>query len=202
MAGIIIATATTLFRVCATRLRAACGVRGVRLPQRAAEAYLAERLRADAEGGNVPHRVVLRDYLTDERLDSLVDDLASGSVELHDAVGAASPVLLVVPEAARIVAALGQLACWAAANRARDPWHADILGETAGTAVTLWAFAIENADDCRVTLVSADTAVRTRYALRAFLDRVSDGSWTISSTPAEQHGALRDAIERDLALLS
>ena len=205
MTGIIVTAATTLLRVCATRLRTACAERGLSLPQRAAEALLAERIRADAWdlAGDAagPQRLPLRDYLTDDRIDALVEDLANGAIELHDAVDAASPVLLVVPQAARIVAALGQLACWAAANRADDPWHADVLGETAGTVVTLWAFAIDNADPDQVTLISADTAVRTRYALRAFLDRVADGSWSIPDASGPERRTLRDAIERDLALL-
>jgi hypothetical protein len=214
MAGMIVTAATTEFRVCARRLRTACAERGLSLPQRAAEALLAERISADpqgaTDGAGTPKRLPLRDYLTDDRIDALVDDLASGAIELHNAVDAASPVLLGVPEAVRIVAALGQLACCAVANSANDPWHANVLGETAGAAVTLWAFAIETAGPDQVTLVNADTVVRTRYALRAFLDRVADGGWSIlgaaeAAEAAEAAGAERrtllDAIERDLARL-
>jgi biotin carboxylase len=205
MAGMIVTAVTTEFRVCAAHLRTACAERGLSLPQCAAEALLAERIRADAqgttEGAGTPKRLPLRDYLTDDRIDALVDDLASGAIELHNAVDAASPVLVGVPEAARIAAALGQLACCAVANSANDPWHANVLGETAGAAVTLWAFAIENAGPDQVTLVSADTVVRTRYALRAFLDRVADGGWSILGAAGAERRTLLDAIERDLARL-
>ncbi|GAA0816586.1 hypothetical protein [Spirilliplanes yamanashiensis] len=124
-------------------------------------------------------------------------DLACGALSLHVAVRAASPMLLPVPDAARIVAALGQVACWAAANGDADPWHAAVLGESAGSTVTLWAFAIESAAD-GVVLIGPDTAVRTRFALRAFLAKVSEGAWRV---PRADRRSLREAIERDLALL-
>jgi len=191
-----------VFRVCAAQLRAACADRGLHLLEGTAEALLAQRIRLVAEAMNISDREILDHYIAEGGIDSLVDVLADGAARLHDVIDAASPVMLHVREAARITAALGQLACWAGANYAKDPWHAAALMESAGTAVTMWALAIEQAGSDGVTLVSADNAVRTRHALAAFVSKLGAGTWTTPLALGEHPSGLQDAIARDLALLA
>jgi hypothetical protein len=159
------------FRIYAVRLHQRCAERGLRLRDGAAEAFLAQRIRAVADVMRISDRHALRRYIDDHAIDRLVDVIADGADRLHAAIDAASPLLLPVPQAARVTAALGQVACWARINSANDPQQAAALIETAATAVTEWAMAIERAGTDQVALIGADTAVRTRHALETFADK-------------------------------
>jgi hypothetical protein len=193
---------STQFRTQAARLRERCAERGLHLRDGAAEAFLAQRIRAVADVMRITERHALRSYIDDNAIDRLVDVIADGADRLHAVIDAASPLLLPVPQAARITAALGQVACWAATNSANDARPAAALIETAATAVTEWATAIERAGTDGVTLISADTAVRTRHALETFADKLATGTWTTPRQPGEDDRSLRDAIINDLHLLT
>jgi hypothetical protein len=150
----------------------------------------------------ISDRHALRRYIDDNAIDRLVDVIADGADRLHVAIDAASPMLLPVPQAARIIAALGQVACWAATNSANDPQQAAALIETAATAVTEWAMAIERAGTDQIALISADTAVGTRHALQTFADKRAAGAWSTPRQPGEDDRGLYDAIINDLQLLA
>jgi hypothetical protein len=199
MASII---TSTQFRTHAARLRERCAERGLHLRDGAAEAFLAQRIRAVAEVMRISDRHALRRYIDDNAIDRLVDVIADGTDRLHAVIAAASPLLLPVPQAARITGALGQVACWASTNSANDARSAAALIETAATAVTEWATAIERAGTDGVALISADTAVRTRHALETFADKLATGTWTTPRQPGEDDRGLHDAIVNDLHLLA
>jgi hypothetical protein len=131
MAGI---TTNPEFRTGAARLHAACAERGLHLRHGAAETFLAQRIRAVADVMRISDRHALRTYIDETAIDRLVDVIADGAHRLHAAIDAASPLLLPVSQAARITAALGQVACWAATNSANDAQHATALIETAAAA--------------------------------------------------------------------
>ncbi len=190
------------FRTHAARLRERCAERGLHLRDGAAETFLAQRIRAVADVMRISDRHALRTYLDDTAIDRLVDVLADGADRLHAAIDAASPLLLPVLSAARITAALGQVACWAATNSAHDAQQAAALIETAAAAVTEWAMAIERAGTEQVALISADTAVRTRNALETFADRLAAGTWRTPRRPGEDDRGLQQAILNDLHLLA
>jgi hypothetical protein len=98
-----------------------------------------------------------------------------------------------------------KVACWAAtnnANSAHDHPDAMALIETAATAVTEWAMAIERAGTDQVALIGADTAVRTRHALETFADKLATGTWCTPRQPGEDDRGLHDAIINDLRLLA
>jgi hypothetical protein len=193
---------STQFRTHAARLRERCAERGLHLRDGAAEAFLAQRIRAVAEVMRISERHALRRYIDDNAIDRLVDVIADGADRLHAVIDAASPLLLPVPQAARITAALGQVACWAAINSANGAPHDRALIETAATAVTEWATAIERAGTDGVALISADTAVRTRHALETFADKLATGTRTTPRQPGEDDRGLHDAIINDVHLLA
>jgi len=190
------------FRTRAARLHAACAERGLHLRHGPAETFLAQRIRAVADVMRISDRHALRTYVDETAIDRLVDVIADGADRLHAAIDAASLLLLPVPQAARITAALGQVACWAATNSANDAQHATALIETAAVAVTEWAMAIERAGTEQVALISADTAVRTRHALETFAEKLATGTWHTPRQPGEDDCGLRDAIINDLQLLA
>jgi hypothetical protein len=144
----------------------------------------------------------LRSYIDDAAIDRLVNVIADGADRLHAVIDAVSPLLLPIRQAARITAALGQVACWAAMNSASDAEPAAALIETAATAVTEWAMAIERAGTDQVALISADTAVRSRHVLETFADKLAAGTWTTPRQPGEDDRGLHDAIVNDLRLLA
>ncbi len=190
------------FRTHAARLRERCAERGLQLRDGAAETFLAQRIRAVADVMRISDRHALRRYVDETAIDRLVDVLADGADRLHAVIDAASPLLLPVPSAARITAALGQVACWAATNSGHDVQQATALIETAATAVTEWAMAIERAGTEQVALIGADTAVRTRHALETFADKLATGTWRTPRRPGEDDRGLHQAIIDDLHLLA
>jgi hypothetical protein len=192
------------FRIHAARLHQRCAERGLHLRDGAAEAFLAQRIRAVADVMRISQRHALHRYIDDHAIDRLVDVIADGADRLHAAIDTASPLLLPVPQAARITAALGQVACWAAtniANSANDHPDAMALIETAATAVTEWAMAIERAGTDHVALIGADTAVRTRHALETFADKLATGTWSTPRQPGADDRGLHEAIINDLQML-
>jgi hypothetical protein len=201
-------TSSTVLRRRAAQLHTACARRGLRLRDGAAEQFLTDRIRAVATLMRISEGEAMRRYLTDDGITRLVDVFADGAARLQSTIDTASPLLLPTPDAVMVVAALGQVACWAAANTARDPWHATAIAETAGTMVTQWAIAISHAHGQDATvIVAANTAVRTRNLLATMADKLATGTWNTPPGPdnANQHDAnlrLRDAIIRDLALLT
>lgn len=200
------ATPTTSIRKFSARLRAACAHRGVHLRDGAAEEFLADHVRSIATTLGITQRQAMLRYVTDHTIQAPADVIAERAERLQTTIDTASPLLISIPDAARIVAALGQAACWAAVNTERDPWHAKRMAETAGTMVTRWALAIGQAHGSDpVALIGADTAVGTRHVLATMAEKLSTGTWNApSSNGDDQQQAnlrLRDAITQDLALL-
>ena len=96
-----------LFRQLARQLHEGCQRRGLPLPGGAAEHILADHITALAAWLRVTDRHAMQTYLTDEAIDQLVDKCLQAKAEPNIEVDLASPLLLPLPHAARVIAGLG-----------------------------------------------------------------------------------------------
>jgi hypothetical protein len=109
----------------ADKLHNAATARGLTLYDDAAQAFLANRIREVATALDISqHQALLQEF--DDDIPTLVDVLADGYTRLD----AASPILLPIPQAARVIAALGQAALHAIINRAANPTRSSATIET------------------------------------------------------------------------
>jgi hypothetical protein len=183
-----------LFRQLAQQLRDSCRHRGLTLPDGAAEQILADRIADVAKLLRVTERHAMATYLTDEALDQIVDLCVQAKTERDTEVELASPMLLPIAHAARIIAGLG-MAVTAATTSADHSTATTAIREAADT-LTHIALAVSRAGDTGHALIEPSTAVAARAELTRFADHLAEGTWTIP----DEHDDLADSAERNQRL--
>jgi hypothetical protein len=189
----------------ATQLRAAAAERGLRLLDGPAEAFLAKRIRDVASALGIGEDAALRQEFNDEDVATLVEVLADGATRLDAAYSDASPILLPVSQAARIIAALGQAALHANINRAANASRSSAAIENAAAAITTIAIAIERAGSGSTVIVEAAAVIQARFAMTALADNITSGAWIAGGDTADERRTraqrISETVTRDLQLL-
>jgi hypothetical protein len=196
------------FRLLAQQLRDGCQRRGLTLPDGAAEHILADHITAIAKRLRITDRHAMQTYLTDETIDQLVDKCLQAKAERDIEVDLASPLLLPIAHAARIIAGLGMAIT--AATTSADHNNATTAIREASDTLTNIALALSHAADTGHALINPATAVAARAELTRFADHLADGTWTIPDD-ADHHNdperadqrrqRLRDAVLHDISYL-
>jgi hypothetical protein len=176
------------FRRLAQQLRDGCQRRGVVLPDGAAEHILADRIHTVAELLRVTERHAMQTYVTDETIEQIVDLCVQAKAERDLEVELSSPMLLPIPQAARVIAGLGMAI--AAATTSPDHSTATTAIRESSDALTQIALALSRAGDAGAALIEAATAVTARAELTRFAEHLADQTWTI---PDHDHLPDRDA---------
>ncbi|MDQ7910203.1 hypothetical protein RB614_37480 [Phytohabitans sp. ZYX-F-186] len=194
------------FKDLAAKLHDAAAARGLILYDGAAEAFLAERIRQVATAlGISQHQALLRGFDDDDVVPSLVGVLADGYARLDAVYDNASPILLPVAQAARIVAACGQAALHADFNRAANPARSAATVENAAAAITTIAVAIERVGSSTAAVIEAAAVIQARFAMTTLADNLASGTWASGGDTDEQRRAraqrMRQTVTRDLQLL-
>ncbi|MGH8882074.1 MAG: hypothetical protein ACRD0P_32800, partial [Stackebrandtia sp.] len=69
--------------------------------------FLAVKMHDIAEQLGVSERTALNRYMSDESVSALAESIAAAGATYHQAVDTVEPVILDIPDAGRVVAALG-----------------------------------------------------------------------------------------------
>ncbi len=196
------------FRLLAHQLRDGCHRRGLTLPDGAAERILADHITAIAKRLRITDRHAMQTYLTDESIDNLIDKCLQAKAEHDIEVDLASPLLLPIPHAARIIAGLGTAIT--AATTSADHDNATTAIREASDTLTNIALALSHAGDTGHALLAPATAVAARAELTRFADHLADGTWTIPDDAdqpddpdhtAERRQRLHDTVVHDIRYL-
>jgi hypothetical protein len=197
------------FRLLAQQLRDGCERRGLTLPDGAAEHILADHITAIATRLRIADCHAMQTYLTDEAIDHIVDKCLQAKAERDIEVDLASPLLLPIPHAARIIAGLGMAITAATTSADHSKRHHRDPGSQRHP------HQHRTRPQPRRRHRPRPHRTRDRRTARAELtrlaDHLADGTWTIlddhANHPADpDHAAqrrqrLHDAVRHDISYL-
>jgi len=145
-------------------------------PAEAAD-LLAERVTATANQLGVTERTALQTYTTPHNISLLAKVLAEHAATYREVMAEAEPVTITVPDAGRVLAALGMVCKLATGRIGKDPADAaGVLTDAADAIVGLGAELRTNEDNEPVT-ISGRTLVYSRTVLTRAIEGLMAGIW-------------------------
>jgi hypothetical protein len=203
-------TTTKTFRTRAQQLRDECRNRDLWLRDGGAEKILADHIRGATKQSRIAVGEICEYLVTDETIVILVDLVTAASADYDTQLNKASPLLLPLPVAARLIAALGQAVRCAANNHDHTPDTATDTIESGTTAITELALAIERATHTPepepIAVIEPAAHFHARNTLTTTIDALHRKHWTSTARddPEQQRKDrdLHQALARDLKYLN
>ncbi|MFI6162976.1 hypothetical protein ACIA59_23875 [Micromonospora haikouensis] len=145
-------------------------------PAEAAD-LLAERVACTAAQLGVTERTALQSYITPHNISLLAKVLGEHAATYRDVMAEAEPVTITVPDAGRVIAALGMVCKLATGQIEKDPADAaGLLTDAADAIVGIGAEIRTSKRDEPVT-INGRTLVYSRSVLTRAIGRLTTGIW-------------------------
>ncbi|MFB6396502.1 hypothetical protein [Polymorphospora lycopeni] len=157
-------------------------------PAEAAD-LLAERVTATANQLGVTERTALQTYTTPHNISLLANVLGEHAATYREVMAEADPVTITVPDAGRVIAALGMVCKLATEQINKDSADAaGVLTDAADAIVGIGAQVRTNQDYEPVT-IAGRTLVYSRTVLTHAVDRLTTGIWACPCRQPHPSGA-------------
>ncbi len=156
-------------------------------PAEAAD-LLAERVAFTAAQLGVTERTALQSYTTPHNISLLAKVLGEHAAAYRDVMAEAEPVTITVPDAGRVIAALGMVCKLATEQIEKDPADAaGLLTDAADAIVGIGAEIRTSKHDEPVT-INGRTLVYSRSVLTRAIGRLTNGIWECPCREAHRPG--------------
>jgi hypothetical protein len=168
---------TKLFKERLAQLEEEANRLGVVFAPAEAADLLAERVTATANQLGVTERTALQTYTTPHNISLMAKILGEHAATYREVMADAEPVTITVPDAGRVVAALGMVCKLATEQIGKDPAEAaGVLTDAADAIVGIGAEIRTNEDNEPVT-IGGPTLVYSRTVLTRAIERLTTGIW-------------------------
>jgi hypothetical protein len=197
------------FRQLVERFQDECRRQQVQLSRDASEDFLLDRITSIAETLGIQPHTALHTHANDLELAALVAAFKQAEEERQREFADASPAVLDLAGAGRLVAALGQVVRCVSLNHdslgrgETEKWEAIGVLDDTGDALTLLGLALRAAHTGGGTqvLLSDEAVVHSRRAVTQTISNLADGTWSFGRDQADRDAAIAARMADDLALL-
>jgi len=197
------------FRQLVERFQEECRRQQVRLSRDASEDFLLDRINSIAETLGIRPETALHAHANELDLTALVAAFKQADEQLKREVADASPAVISLAAAGRLVAALGQVVRCVSLNHESlgrgesERWNAIGILDDTGDALTLLGLALRaaHAGGGAQVLLSDEAVVHSRRGLTQTISNLSDGTWSFGRDQPDRDTAIAARMADDLALL-